>query len=127
MNEFDLVEARSIDGFWYLGTPYSKFPGGIAEGFRAACRTAAALIALRVPLFSPIAHSHPIAIHGALDPYDHALWLPADVPLMNAAHGLIVAGLPSWEASVGLAVEIQHFTDAGKPVVYLDPEKLGRS
>ena len=115
-------EMRRVDGYWYLATPYSKFPGGLEAAFAAAADLAAKLIALQVPVYSPIAHTHPIALVGGLDPLDHSIWLPADRPLMAAAHGLLVAALPSWEESFGIAQEIADFQRRYRPIVRLDIE-----
>lgn len=107
--------------FWYLATPYSKYPGGIDEAWKMACRVTAELIRARIKVYSPIAHTHPVAIYGELDPLDHNIWLPADQPMMDAAKGLLIYRAPSWEISKGIAAEIAEFTRAGKPVKYLDP------
>lgn len=108
-------------GYWYIATPYSKFPGGLDAAFEEACRFMANLIRHKVPCYSPIAHTHPIAKHGGLDPYDHGIWLPADKPMMDAAHGLIVCTMPTWEISYGISEEIKTFLAADKLVHYLDP------
>lgn len=107
--------------YWYLGSPYSKFPGGMEAAYRAVCLSAALLINNKVPVFSPIAHSHSIAVEGDVDPMDHSIWLPADEPLMKAAGGLIVLMMDTWQTSYGLSCEIRHFVEAGKPVVYMTP------
>lgn len=116
-----VIDLKIESGFWYLGTPYSKYAGGTEEAFFRACEIAARLIACKIPVFSPIAHSHPIAELGGLDALDHGIWLPADRPFMEAAFGLIVGMMPGWKESVGLAHEIEFFREAGKPVIYLDP------
>ncbi len=108
-------------GFWYLATPYSKYPAGIEQAFIDACRETAMLLRAGVPIFSPIAHTHPIAVHGNINPRDHKIWLPADRPLMDAACGLIVCQMETWDQSYGIGVEIETFTAAGKPVVYMTP------
>lgn len=107
--------------FWYLATPYSKFPGGLDEAFKVACKAAADLIRAGVRVYSPIAHTHPVAIHGGIDPYDHGIWLPADKPFMDLARGLVVLKAESWEKSYGISVEIEEFKKAGKPIVYMYP------
>jgi hypothetical protein len=107
--------------FWYLATPYSKYAAGIEQAFIDACRETALLIRAGVPTFSPIAHTHPIAMHGDIDPLAHEIWLPADRPMMDAASGLIVCQMEGWEASYGIGVEIETFKAAGKPVVYMTP------
>ena len=107
--------------FWYLATPYSKFKDGIESANRIACEQTALLIRAGVPTFSPIAHTHPIAIHGGIDPFAHEIWLPADAPLMHAAAGLIVCMMDGWRDSYGIGVEIDTFAKAGKPIVYMEP------
>lgn len=82
---------------------------------------AALYIKAGIPVFCPIAHSHPIAVHGAVDAFDHDIWRPADRPMMNAAVGLIVVRMESWEQSRGIAMEIEAFRAAGKPIVYTEP------
>lgn len=108
-------------GYWYVATPYSKYPAGIEEAFKAACEGVGRLIKRGVPAFSPIAHSHSVAIYAGIDPLSHDIWLEADRPMMEAAHGLIVLMLPGWNESFGVAHEIEHFEKAGKPVIYLVP------
>lgn len=105
--------------YWYLGSPYSKYPGGLDAAHKAVCENAALLIRAGIPVFSPIAHSHSIARAGGMDPLDHSIWLPADKPMMDAAEGLIVLKLSGWSRSFGLAHEITVFADARKPVFYM--------
>lgn len=104
-------------GFWYLASPYSLFPEGTDAAFRKACFAAGRLIDNGVPVFCPIAHSHPIAFHGCIDPLSHEIWLPADEPFMRAAVGLLVYMMPGWKQSYGIAKETEFFRAAGKPVV----------
>ena len=110
--------------FWYLATPYSKYPGGIEEAFREAARQAAILVRAGVPVISPIAHTHPVAIYGFMDPLDHRIWLPVDRPIMNAACGLIVCMMEGWEESIGIKHETNIFERAGKPVVFMTPGEV---
>ena len=111
-----------MNGFLYLATPYSKWPAGIEDAYRMACREAARLMRAGVPVFCPIAHTHGVAIHGGIDPLSHEIWLAADRPLMDAACGLIVVRAQGWEESYGIAEEIKVFKAAGKPILYIDPE-----
>ncbi len=62
-----------------------------------------------------------VAILGGIDPLDHNIWLPVDKPLMHAACGIIVCKLPTWEKSYGMAKEMEHFTSANKPRIYMEP------
>ena len=108
-------------GYLYLGTPYTLFFGGLEEAFRLACRVSAELIAAGVPTFSPIAHSHSIAVHGNLDQRDHDLWLSADAPMMHAACGLAVYKAQGWEDSRGVREEIKFFKAERRTIFMLDP------
>lgn len=58
-----------------------------------------------------------------MDAYDHGIWLPADTPFMNLAHGLIVSKMPTWETSKGIEIEMDRFMAEGKPVLLADPGK----
>ena len=107
--------------FWYLASPYSKYSAGIFAAYADACQQAALLVRAGVPVFSPIAHSHGIAEFGEIDPADHEIWLPADAPFMDAAHGIVVCKLPGWDKSRGVQHEIDVFQSADKPVVYMEP------
>ena len=107
--------------FWYLASPYSKYPSGVHRAHVHVCQQAALLIQAGVPVYSPIAHTHPIALWGGLSPYDHDIWLPADKPIADAAGGLIVLKLEGWSKSFGIAEEIEWFAERGLPVIYMEP------
>jgi hypothetical protein len=108
-----------MNNLWYLATPYSKYPDGIEAAFIDACKAAGALIKLGWNVYSPIAHTHPIAIHAGIDPLDHAIWLPFDDAMMQAAYGILVVRMPGYDKSFGIAHEIKTFRDAGKPIRYV--------
>jgi hypothetical protein len=106
--------------YWYLGSPYSKYPAGLTLAAFDVARIAAAFAKRGISVYSPIAHTHPIAQAGDLDPLDHKIWLPFDEPMMRSAYGLIVAMMDSWQTSYGLKVEIDWFKSHGRPIVYLE-------
>ena len=110
--------------FWYMASPYSLYPNGIEAAHRDACAQAALLIRAGVPVFSPIVHSHPIAINGHIDPLDHSVWMPADQPFMDCAKGLIVCELDGWDSSYGIGIELAIFKMAGKPIVHMMPGEV---
>lgn len=107
--------------FYYLASPYSKHSRGIHEAHVAVCQQAALLIQAGVSVYSPIAHTHSVALWGGLDPYDHDVWLPADKPIADAAGGLIVLKMEGWSRSLGIAEEIEWFAERGLPVIYMEP------
>ena len=108
----------------YLGTPYSKYPLGIEMAFRHAAELAGRLVSAGVTVYSPIAHTHPIAIYAKLNPLDYHYWLKFDEVMMRVSDAIVVAKMESWEDSYGLAHEVQHFEATGKPVFYLNPATL---
>jgi hypothetical protein len=108
--------------FWYLATVYSKHPNGLEAAHVMAARAAADLLRLGVTVYSPICHTHPIAMIGGLDPLDHAIWLPADAPFMRAARGLIVLKSPGWESSFGIGEERKAFQQMAKPICFIEED-----
>lgn len=108
----------------YLATPYSKYRPDIDAAFRDASALAAKLLKLGVKVYSPIAHTHPIAIYGSIDPLDHAIWMPFDEAMMTAASALVVAQMHGWRESKGVLHEIKFFAEQRKPVFYLDTVHL---
>lgn len=106
--------------FWYLATPYSEYPYGHDAAATLAAMMAARLAEARIPVFSPIAHSHPIAKHTAAHSTDHDFWMNVDAPFMELASGLIVVTAESWQQSRGIQEEIKRFAEAGKPIIYWD-------
>ncbi len=108
----------------YLATPYTRYAGGLDQAFKDAAKIAAHLLMAGVKVYSPICHTHPIAVFGQLDPLDHSIWLPFDEAMMAAASTLIVAHLDGWHESYGIAHEVKFFQAAGKPIFDLDPRSL---
>jgi hypothetical protein len=117
----ELSQLTAGDGFWYVGTPYTKFEEGIDAAAEAACRVTGALMKEGVAVFSPIAHCHWIAKFSGIDPLDVDLWLEQQSPFIATARGLIVAMLPGWDGSDGVRHEIRKFAQASKPIVHFDP------
>lgn len=108
----------------YLATPYSKYPKGLEAAFQDAAALAAKVMVAGVKVYSPIAHTHPLAIHGKVDPYDHSIWLPFDAAIMDKSDAILVAKMDTWDKSYGISHEIEVFTKAGKPVYYLTPDTM---
>jgi hypothetical protein len=71
-----------------------------------------------------IAHSHSVALHGRLGPHDISIWRPLARVMSAACHTLLVAHLPNWDKSEGIADEVMCFEQAGKPIFDLDPATL---
>lgn len=114
-------EGNMTETYWYLATPYSKYPGGIEAAFRLAVETRGLLLRNGVPTFSPIIHSHPVAVACGIDPFDHSIWLPSEAPILRAASGLIMVMGVSWEVSYGMAKEREIFEADGRPIEWMTP------
>jgi len=108
----------------YLATPYTKYQAGIWPAYKEAARIAGGLLKLGHDVYSPIAHSHPLAVYGGLDPLDGALWQRVDAPFLAMCDECVVALMDGWQESAGVAHEIAEFRKAGKRVRYLDPPTL---
>ena len=103
----------------YTATPYSKYHLGIHMAFVHACVLQSRLLLDGVKSYSPIVQTHPIATYGNMDPLGHDFWLAYDRVQMDAAAGLLVAQMPGWRDSYGVAYEIEYMSHAGKPVHFL--------
>lgn len=104
---------------YYLATPYTDFDQGHEQAFIAACRAAAVLMKQGMFVYSPIAHSHPIAVHGGLDPIDHKFWLNQDKAMLEDCVALLVVMMPGWRESRGIRAEIEYAEEMEKPICFL--------
>lgn len=107
-----------IPSFAYIATPYSKFDSGIERAWIEACKVTAEFVRRGISVYSPIAHTHPVAIHGGIDPLDHELWMAMDKAMMEAASELYVIHMVGWKESKGITMEIAEFKRTQKPVTH---------
>ena len=108
--------------YWYLASPYSKYPHGLDRACDDICEQAALLVSVGVRhVYSPIAHCHRIEKLGGLDPLDYSIWLPMQQPMIDAAKGMILCKLDGWDRSYGIGVELGLFRAESKPVFYMLP------
>lgn len=102
----------------YLASPYSHPDSAIQESrFIEVCRVAAAMMREGHLIFSPIAHSHPIAMAGSL-PTDWEFWRKYDHAMLDAASELWVLKIPGWDESQGVQAEIVYAIALGKPIIF---------
>lgn len=116
-----------IDGLIYLASPYtmkSKIPGKARyfkrKRYHDACKATVALIEQGHVVFSPIVHSHPLALSHGLSG-DWAFWRRQDIAYLYACSELWVLMLPGWKESIGVKEEIGIAALLGKRVSFLDP------
>lgn len=109
------------DELWYLATPYSKYTErGRQMVFEESCRITAVMMQRGVLIFSPIAHSHPIAQSQKIA-FDWNTWALFDEKVISACDGLLILKLPGWDESVGVLAEIRIAQRMLKPIDFLFP------
>jgi len=107
----------------YLASPYTHPDRDVREiRFRAVCAFAAEMMRQGRHVFSPIAHTHPIAAHGL--PGDWAFWESYDRDMIARCDEVAVLCLPGWEESKGVRAEIAIAVDLGLPVRYTTIEEI---
>lgn len=108
----------------YLASPYSHSDATVREQrFQDVCRCAAALMAQGKMVFSPIAHTHPIAQYGL--PLGWDFWERYDREHIAACDELVVLMLEGWRESKGVQAEVRIAREMEKPVTYLTQRRRG--
>ena len=103
----------------YLASPYSHDDPEVRLGrFDAVCKMAGALMRTHL-VFSPIAHTHPIAVHCDL-PLGFAYWAEFDRRMISMCDEVWILRLPGWDLSVGVLAEIEIAKLLKKPLHYVD-------
>lgn len=91
----------------YLAAPYRHNNPAVVEWrVEQINRKCAELMAAGHLVFSPISHSHPIAMQGNL-PKNWAFWENYDRVMLSKCDELLVLKLPGWETSEGVQAEIR--------------------
>jgi len=104
----------------YLATAYSSPSGRIEEfRFRRINELAAHILAEGHIVFSPISHSHPIAMAGNL-PKTFGFWEEQARAFIVWADELWVYRGDGWLESKGVEREMLMARNTGKPVEYID-------
>lgn len=105
----------------YLACPYSDpDPAVMVARFDAVNRVGARLMAEGKYIFSPISHTHPLAVVGSL-PRGWDYWEGYDKCMISRCSKLIVLKLDGWVKSTGVNAEVKIAKEMGIPVEYLDP------
>ena len=119
-----MIDDLPTDALCYLCSPYGHPDPAVRERrFQQAAEAAAYLMRRGLIVFSPIAHTHPIAQYGL--PKGWSFWKQYDEIFMDIClGGIVVLKLPGWESSVGVQAEIAYMRAKRRPVEYLDPEDI---
>jgi hypothetical protein len=107
----------------YLASPYTHADKWtMAARAQAAAVAAGKLMAQGIVVFSPIAHSHPIAVAcPALPQCDFEFWMKFDRAFLECSQKLIVLKLHGWQESHGVTQEIRIAQELGIPVEFMEP------
>jgi hypothetical protein len=104
----------------YLATPYSHpDPAVMQARFERACDIAGGLMISGEIVFSPIAHTHPIAVRCEL-PRGWDFWRNYDYAMLSRATKIVVVQMDGWRESKGIAGEVAIAAELGIPVEYID-------
>ena len=114
-NELDIPEK-----FWYLATPYSKYPLGIEQAYLDAAKMTALLMEHKVFVFSPIVHTHTPAKYTTGNPLTSDYWFSLDEKYIMLSKGIIVCKMKGWEESEGIKKEVELANKLKLPVIYAD-------
>ena len=105
----------------YLATPYSHPDPRIRRyRFESVTRVAGELMNQGHHVYSPITHSHPIAVAVGL-PAGWDYWEPFDRVMLAACSEMRVLQLCGWDVSVGVAAEISLAEEMGIDVSFTHP------
>ena len=104
----------------YLATPYShKNPEIRKARFDAVNVIAAKLMSKGYLVFSPISHTHPIAVAGDL-PKGWEFWAAYDRTFIEWCDEIHVFQQDGWQESTGVVAEIKLAEEMNKPVVFIE-------
>lgn len=103
----------------YLASPYSHAdPAVRQQRFETVCFVAANLMREGTHVYSPIAHTHPIALKGDL-PKGWDFWEAFDRKMLAACQECWVVMMDGWRESKGVQAEIKIAEEMGLPVKYV--------
>ncbi len=117
--ELAAIKAAAGDGMIYLASPYSHPDEAVrVERFRQAARAAGKLMAAGCFVFSPISHTHPIAVECEL-PTGWEFWERYDRLHIASCSCVVVLILKGWDESAGVKAEMKIAAELGKPVRWM--------
>lgn len=108
----------------YLAIPYTHPDAKVREArFELVNKIASKLMQQGRFIFSPISHSHPIALHGLPKGWDY--WEKYDHVFLTLSDKLIIIMAEGWEDSVGIKKEMELMKQMNKPIEFIRPEDYG--
>jgi len=105
----------------YIAIPYSSVDK--EESFKLANKAAAFYYNKGFIVYSPISHSHPIAIQEDL-PKGFDFWEKIDYEFIDWCDYVVVVKMQGWDKSTGVKKEIEYCKKTNKPFCYLELDEL---
>jgi hypothetical protein len=107
-------------------SPYSNPDPAKQELNYEWAKLAVVLFTMRgVPVYSPIVHSHPVAVSYNL-PGNSSYWFAQNQAFMERSGSATIFTVPGWENSQGIKEEVSEFSLLGKALSFLSPEEAIR-
>ena len=104
----------------YLACPYTHPREEVRlERFQIANRAAGILTARGLVVFSPISHSHPIALAHA-PPTHWEFWEAIDRAYLSVCSQMYVLAIDGWQESRGVNAELRIAAEFEIPVTLID-------
>ena len=107
--------------FVYIACPYSH-PNPLVRQrrYKAVTKAAAHLLAQGLIVYSPITHSHPMAMRADLP--DWEFWQKYDETFLLHSRMMVVLAIHGWEESRGVRAEMAFAALHSIPTFLLEPE-----
>lgn len=105
------------DGYLYIASPYTHDDPAVREARYKKVLDFTAWLAVTYRLwgFSPIVHSHNMALQDN-PKFNHDFWLGWGKTMLIPSSGLVVLQIKGWEKSAGVSEEMAYARDYGKPI-----------
>lgn len=125
MKEWDPSIEVDQDDLIYLASPYSHPDPAVRQmRFEKVCEVAAEMMRDVFLVFSPIAHTHPIAVSGTEGlPKGWEFWERYDRRFLKSCDKLVVLKIDGWQESKGVQAEIKIAQEMSLPVEYITVKK----
>lgn len=105
----------------YLASPYSHSDPKIMEKrFQLVLKATAELTNQGLLIYSPIVHSHPMAVDYKL-PTDFNFWQKYNFGMIDHCNAIAVLTIDGWRESKGIKGEMQYAMSTGKDIFYVNP------
>ena len=109
---------------FYIASPYSHSdPKIVTERYEKVKRLAAYLCSKQFFIFSPVLHWHDTALSHAL-PGHWEFWKDYNLHMLDLCQSMLLFRIDGWEASVGVAAEIQHCRATNKSIFRIDDKDI---